>query len=269
MTKLATLLLATASLLAPWTAGTASAGEIEFDFPSATFSTPTNVDNDYWPLIALGSAVYSAESEEGCEVNQLIISGATRSGFGPPYDAIEAIAVEDREWLDPDCGGSYTLVESTHDWIAQDDDDNIWYFGEDTTSLDEDENCLSTHGSWAAGRDGAEAGVVLPGRPRVGNWYQQEFFEDVAEDRAKILRLNARVSIEFGDFVNCLKTKEYTPLEPGSIEHKYYCRMSQGGSGLMFIEELKGKTLRVEYIGTALPAGSFPLTFPTSEVCDD
>jgi hypothetical protein len=269
MTKLGTTILATASLLTAGTAGTVLAGEVEFDFPSASFSTPTNVDNDYWPLSALGSAVYEAESDEGCEVNQLLISGATRGGFGSPYDGLEAIVVVDREWLDPDCGGSYVLVESTEDWFAQDDDDNVWYLGEDTTSWDEDANCLSSHGSWEAGSDGAEAGVVMPGRPRVGNWYQQEFFEDEAEDRAKILRLNARVSIEFGDYANCLKTKEYTPLEPGSVEHKYYCRMSEGGFGLMLIEELKGKTLRVEYIGAGLPAGTFPLTFPTLEGCTE
>lgn len=269
MTKLGTTILATAGLLITGAAGTVSGGELEFDFPSATFTTPTNVDNDYWPLSVLGSAVYTAESKEGCEVNQLLVTSATRSGFGAPYDGIEAIIVEDREWLDPDCGGSYVLVESTQDWFAQDDDDNVWYLGEDTTSWDEDENCLSSHGAWEAGSDGAEAGVVMPGRPRVGRWYQQEFYAGEAEDRAKVLKLNARVSIEFGDYAHCLKTKEYTPLEPGSIEHKYYCRLSEGGFGLMLIKGRHGKTVRVEYIGTALPAGTFPQTFPTSEACTE
>ena len=84
-----------------------------------------------------------------------------------------------------------------------------------------------------------------------GDRYQQEYWEDEAEDWGAVLRLNANVSIDYGDFEACLMTREWTPLEPGEIEHKFYCP-EQGGSGpagLMFIEELKGKTVYVEYIG--------------------
>jgi hypothetical protein len=66
----------------------------------------------------------------------------------------------------------------------------------------------------------------------------------VAEDMAKVLRLNAMVSVEYGDFDECLKTKEWTPLDPGVIENKYYAP----GAGLVLIEELKEKTVRVELI---------------------
>ena len=38
--------------------------------------------------------------------------------------------------------------------------------------------------------------------------------------------------------------KEWTPLAPGEIEHKYYAP----GVGLVFIEELKGKTVMVELV---------------------
>ena len=38
--------------------------------------------------------------------------------------------------------------------------------------------------------------------------------------------------------------KEWTPLAPGEIEYKYYAP----GVGLVFIEELKGKTVRVELV---------------------
>jgi hypothetical protein len=74
--------------------------------------------------------------------------------------------------------------------------------------------------------------------------YQQEYYKDEAEDRAKVLRLNTKVSIAYGDFKNCLKTKEWTPLEPGNIEQKYYAP----GTGLVLIKELKEKTVRIELI---------------------
>jgi len=241
---------------------------LEFDFAAATFSSPTIVDNDYWPLGSLPAAVYFSESDDGCEVNQVVVSGATRSGFAAPYDDIEAIIVADREWVDAECTGEYVLAEATEDWFAQDDDGNVWYLGEDTVAWDDESNCLSSSGAWEAGEDGALAGVVILGSPVVGRSYQQEYYEGEAEDRARVLRLDAPVSIEFGDYDGFMKTKEYTPLSPGEIEHKFYCRLSQGGFGLMLVEELKGKTRRGEYVGTALPGG-LPEDFPTAELCED
>jgi hypothetical protein len=64
---------------------------------------------------------------------------------------------------------------------------------------------------------------------------------------AKVLRLNARVSVPDGDFEDCLETKEWSPLEPGAIEHKFYAR----GVGLVLVEELKGKTVRMELVDIA------------------
>jgi hypothetical protein len=72
-------------------------------------------------------------------------------------------------------------------------------------------------------------------------WYMTE---DEAEDMGKVQRLNASVSIDYGDYKDCLKTKEWTPLDPGAIEHKFYAP----GVGLVYIEELKEKTVRVELI---------------------
>jgi hypothetical protein len=80
--------------------------------------------------------------------------------------------------------------------------------------------------------------------PMVGDTYRQEFLEDVAEDMAKVLRLNAEVSIEMGDFEDCLKTKEWSPLEKGAVENKYYAM----GTGLVLVEELKEKTVRQELV---------------------
>ena len=76
-------------------AGIAWGGPLEFDFGAATFSNPTIVDDDFWPLSSLPSAVYFSESDDGCEVNQVVVSVATRASFGAPYDDIEAIIGED------------------------------------------------------------------------------------------------------------------------------------------------------------------------------
>ena len=68
-----------------------------------------------------------------------------------------------------------------------------------------------------------------------GDFYQQEYDPENAEDMAKVLSF---VQI---DDLECLKTKEWTPLEPGAIEHKYYCPDEElGFSVLCLIEEVSG-----------------------------
>ena len=74
--------------------------------------------------------------------------------------------------------------------------------------------------------------------------YEQEYYEGEAEDMGKVLRLDVNVSIDLDDYEGCLKTKEWTPLEPGAIEHKYYAP----GVGLVYIEELMEKTVEVELV---------------------
>jgi hypothetical protein len=179
-------------LFASVLAGIAWGGSLEFDFDAATFSHPTMVDNDYWPPSSLPSAVYFSEADDGCELNQVVVSGATRSGFNAPYDDLEAVIVDDREWVDEGCTGDFVLVEATRDWFAQDDDGNVWYLGEDTTSWHDESDCLSTGGAWEAGLDGAQAGVVILGSPAVGVSCQQEYYEGEPRSRAGRARRRAR-----------------------------------------------------------------------------
>lgn len=251
----------------------AAAGMLDFDFDSGNFNDSTTLQNDFWGLRIAGpvSAVLFSESDDGCEVSESIVEGTTGPGFfDDPYD-INAVVIRDREWVSEECGGEFTLVEDTRDWYAEDDDGNVWYLGEETTAWDDEHNCLTTAGSWKAGDDGAMPGVIMLANPDPGVSYYQEYYEGEAEDQAKVLRLNANVSIDYegSTYLGCLQTKEYTALAPGEVEHKFYCRLSQGGMGLTLINELKGKTKRVEYVGTDLPEGDFPDDFPTDEACTE
>lgn len=243
-------LLAALALLAGGLAGSVAAragGLVEIDFDPLDFSTPLDIDNPWWPLNAVGTTYhyYAVEGEDECVVTDTTITALsylTAAG-------VEARIVQDLEWLDEDCDGSADLLlEETDDWFAQDDAGNVWYLGEDTLAYEYDDEGnleeVSAEGSWEAGVDGAEAGIVMLADPRPGLFYRQEFYEDEAEDMGKVLRLNARVSIDFGDFEGCLVTKEWTVLEPGHVEHKYYCP----GAGLVHVEELKEKTVLVDLV---------------------
>ena len=54
--------------------------------------------------------------------------------------------------------------------------------------------------------------------------YRQEYYEGVAEDAGEVLSLDEHVRVPYGSFDGVLETKDYTPLEPGLVEHKFYAR---------------------------------------------
>jgi hypothetical protein len=114
--------------------------------------------------------------------------------------------------------------EVTSDWYAQDRHGNVWYFGENTKELDRHGHVTSREGSFKAGRDGARPGVLFPGHPRVGLKARQEYYKGHAEDHFKVLDRHAQVSVPYVASHHAVKTKEWTPLEPGIVEHKYYVR---------------------------------------------
>jgi hypothetical protein len=219
-------------MLLGFSIGIVQAGSCELpDFGSASFTNPLTIDNPYFPLKPGTTFVYEPRPNEDNVVNTIKVTKKTKNILG-----IDCRVVYDVETVDG------TLTEETYDWYAQDDDGNVWYFGEDTTEY-LDDGTISKEGSWEAGVDGALPGYLILAEPMPGVCYQQEYAED-AQDTAQVLRLNAKVSVEYGDFTGCLKTKEWTPLEPGVNEYKYY----SSGTGLVLIEEVKGKTVRVELI---------------------
>jgi hypothetical protein len=116
------------------------------------------------------------------------------------------------------------LREVTSDWYAQDRHRNVWYFGENTKELDRHGHVKSTEGSFKAGRDGARAGVLFPGHPRVGQKARQEYYKGHAADHFKVLDLATHVTTPFVTTDHALLTKEWSPLEPGVIDHKWYAR---------------------------------------------
>ena len=249
-----------AALILAMGAGAAVAGGLQ-DTSSERFADSDFTDNSkyitnpWWTLTYGDTYLYHAEGEDGCEWNLMEVKSSYTHSFDLPYNGIKTRIILDRAWLDEDCDYEPTAdgfadfmdevdpdpEESTYDWYAQDEDENIWYMGEDTYNGEDKE------GSFVAGCDGAEAGIVMLGDPESGDFYQQEYYEDEAEDWGKVKNF-----IPADDDV-CMKTKEWTPLETGHVEHKFYC--SDGLSGeLSLVHELKGKTVVVELIATDVPA---------------
>lgn len=169
------------------------------------------VDNRYFPLQPGTRYIYRGVEDGEREVNIVDVTTDRKNILG-----ISAVVVLDRVFV------SGELTEKTFDWYAQDEDGNVWYLGEDTKEF-EDGKVVSTLGSWEAGKNGAKPGIIMLAHPKVGDAYRQEFLAGIAEDRARVVRRGLQVRVPYGTFHNCLKTVEFTALEPGIKEAKYYC----------------------------------------------
>jgi hypothetical protein len=144
-------------------------------------------------------------------------------------DGVTTRVVEDRLYLDT------VLEERTSDYYAQDRCGNVWYFGENTATLDPHGRVISTEGSFRAGVHGAQPGVFMQAHRQVGQRFRQEWSQGHAEDTFKVLSLSAPVTVPYGTFKHALKTKETTALEPAVVDNKYYIK------GIGEVEELAVK----------------------------
>ena len=183
------------------------------------------VDNRFFPLEPGTTFFYEGEKDGVPSTNVTRVIFRTKRILG-----VDCTVVSDNAYEDG------VLVERTIDYFAQDRDGNVWYFGEDTEELDEFGNVTSTEGTWRAGVDGAQPGIVMEAHPRVGDRYDQEVAPGVAEDKAQVLRLNGALCVPYGCFDDLLVTKEWSPLNPSVVERKYYA----AGVGFIFSKMVKG-----------------------------
>ena len=199
-------------------------------FDRASFDDSSiNIDNRYFPLQPGTRFVYTGTDGSEPLKNVTEITHNQKTILG-----VKIIVVLDRLYK------SGSLAESTLDYYAQDEDGNVWYFGEDTKEF-ANGKVVSTAGTWRAGRNGARPGIIMPAHPKVGQTHQQEFAPPVAEDMATVLRLDATISVPFGTFHHCLQTADFTPLEPGAKEIKSFCP----GIGFVKGRDVKGGSVRL------------------------
>lgn len=213
-------------------------GETPFD-PSGYWKAENFVDpisigkstspNAFFPLLP-GTQTFEGEDE----TVKITITGETKL-----INGVTCLVVTDTVEKDGQ------LLEDTIDWFAQDVQGNVWYCGEISKNYEvyagdapELPELVHIDGSWKAFRDGALPGIVMPAKPKKGAVYRQEMMLGSAEDAAKVITnkadgmLPGDVCEEEGEEIaalidgycnkNCVVTNDFTPLSPGSTEHKYY-----------------------------------------------
>jgi hypothetical protein len=190
------------------------------------------IDNPYQPFAPGTTWRY-----RGAESGRRSLDVVTVTRRTTRIAGARCVVVRDRLYL------AGRLAERTTDWYSQDGAGNVWYFGEATAELDASGRVRSTEGSWRAGVRGARPGIVMPAHPRVGATFAQERFPGHAEDRFRILRRD-EVTVPYGTYRRALRTREWTPLEPGVVDHKFYVR----GVGMVAERSARGPRERADLI---------------------
>lgn len=197
------------------------------------------IDNPYWPMAPGTRWVYrQTDGRGGAQKVVITVKDRTRRILGIDTTVARDVVTERGE-----------PVEDTLDWFAQDVCGNVWYLGERSKEY-EDGEVVSTEGSWEAGVDGAQAGVVMPAEPVAGLSYRQEHYAGHAEDAAQVLSVQERAQVRVGTFRDVLLTKDFTPLEPRVLEYKLYAR----GVGPVLVLEVSGGSAREELVRFDQPA---------------
>lgn len=190
------------------------------DFRLQDCSFLTEGSNPYFILEPGYQLVF--EGEEDGETLRIVITvlDETETINLPEIGAIETRVVEEVETADGE------PVETSRNLFAICDKTNdVFYFGEDVDIFEPD-GTVSHEGAWRAGEpdeDGlAEPGIIMPGTFLLGSRYYQEIADGIALDRAEHVEMGLEITTEAGEFSECVRVLETTPLEPGKTE-KIYC----------------------------------------------
>ncbi|WP_284533565.1 hypothetical protein [Nocardioides sp. T2.26MG-1] len=209
--------------------GTASSPSPPAGVDELTIPTPSpdpddfvpEVDNPWFPLEPGDTWVYAVSDAGGSHRMTVTVA---------PGPEIAGVATTSRVSTEPS--------RVVTDWFAQDEDGNVWWFGRE--------------GSWRAGDAGAEAGIAMLARPRIGDGYRMAYAAGVTEDTARVTSLDGDTVVAAGSYDGLLRLEQRSALDPGATAELAYAR----GVGLVEASEVSGSYRTVRLV-------SGPVASPT------
>jgi len=179
----------------------------------------TVLDNPYFPLPVGRKLVYQGVRDGQTQTDTVTVTDQKKLILGIQTTVVDDVATH----------GS-TVLEKTFDFYAQDKQGNVWYLGEDTTAFLPNGK-TDTSGSFVAGINGAQPGIIMEANPQIPDAYRQECAAGEAEDTAWVVGTTGSVSITYGKVRDVLSTLEATRIEPGAYDEKVY------GPGIGIVRE--------------------------------
>jgi hypothetical protein len=170
----------------------------------------TVIDNPYFPLPVGRKLVYTGVKDGQTQTDTVTVTDQKKVILGISTTVVSDVATHDG-----------TVLEKTFDYYAQDGDGTVWYLGEDTTAFLPNGKA-DTSGSFQAGVDGAQPGIIMEAHPQIPDAYRQECYAGQAEDTAWVVGTSGSMRVPYGNVRNVLTTLEATQVEPGAYDQKVY-----------------------------------------------
>ena len=213
------------------------------------FTTPTTIDNTYFPFVP-GAVTVSSGKKDG-QVNVIVDLFLTdtrtcNTGGGD----VECRDLQETEFL----GGK--IEEISHNFFAQADDGSVYYFGETVDVYDDTGAIVSHEGSFLVGGPTlpgdppdtvaiTDPGLFMPATPEVGDVYMPEDAVPAAQEQDTVESATDKQKTPAGKFTDVLRVHEFGALD-GDVETKWYAP----GVGVI---RAKAKGEQVKLIASTLP----------------
>ena len=212
------LAVACGSDTAPNATAARDAAPKEFqDFDPTNFDNPTDISNEWLPLVPGTQFIFEGTTNENNErhSHQVI---TTVTDLTKVIGGIKSVVVWDRDFSDGE------LVEQELAFFAQDDAGAVWRMGEHPEEyLD---GVLLEAPTWLAGIAGGKAGISMQARPEEGtpSYSQGLSLEADFIDRARIDQRGQQTCVPAGCYEDVLVIDEFDVDEPEAHQLKYFAR---------------------------------------------
>jgi hypothetical protein len=195
-------------------------GAKEFeDFDPSNFDNPTQIDNEWWPLEPGTEFIYEGfDLVDGEETPHRIVTTVT--DLTKVISDVRTVVIVEKDFSDD------KLEEKELAFFAQDNDGNVWHFGQYVEHYEDTEYVGNR--AWLVDMpEGAKAGIMMQAEPELGTpSYSQGYAPPPYywTDRARTYQMGEKTSIALGDYDDVLVVEEFAEKEPGVFQLKYYAR---------------------------------------------
>lgn len=232
------LLLLTSMVTAPvGAAGATAACTPLAGFRAADFSDSTEIDSRWFPLVPGMQFTLEGQAAQGGALRSHRVV-LTVTDLTKVIDGVATRVIWDRDFSDGQ------LVEAELAFFAQDGDANVWSLGEYPEEY-ENGKFLGAESTWITGQAGAKAGVLVPGKPRLGtDWFLQGRAPEIDFlDCGKVYKTGRSTCVPVACYDNVLVINEKSPLEPGSGSQRKYYAPGVGNVQIGAVGDKDGETL--------------------------
>jgi hypothetical protein len=189
------------------------------DLDPNNFDHSTNIDNQWWPLKPGTQLIYEGFTVEDDEkVPHRIVFTVT--DLTKVINGVRTVVIFDMDFSQD------KMVESELAFFAQDNDGNVWHFGQYRETYDETEFVGGR--VWLVGLpEGAKAGIMMKAEPKLGTPSYSQGYAPAPfnwTDRARVFKMGEKTKAPFGSFEEVLVTEEFNEEEPSAFQLKYYAR---------------------------------------------